>query len=99
MLVFKKYLVYDNSYSSCPGGGTVEYVTHKGHKFLERTEEREEAGTPDIVGAIRAGLALQVRLQLSRMQELFYRRANRIAQGELLEVMFTSLLYVHRHVS
>ena len=43
-----------------PGGGTVFYVSREEHVYVKNDEEREEGGTPAIVGAIRAGLALQL---------------------------------------
>ena len=43
------------------GGGTVFYVTESDHRYLKSIEMREEGGTPDIVGSIRAGLALQLK--------------------------------------
>jgi selenocysteine lyase/cysteine desulfurase len=39
-----------------PGGGTVSYVNPQEHRYLTDPVHREEGGTPDIVGAIRAGL-------------------------------------------
>lgn len=36
------------------GGGTVFFVGDTWHRYLENLEEREEGGTPDIVGAVRA---------------------------------------------
>ena len=44
-----------------PGGGTVFFVTEQDHRYLGNLEEREEAGTPDIVGAIRCGLAMRLK--------------------------------------
>jgi selenocysteine lyase/cysteine desulfurase len=47
-----------------PGGGTVEFVgaVDHGHvDYAHRLEEREESGTPAIVGDIRAGVAFLVR--------------------------------------
>eukprot|EP00127_Corallochytrium_limacisporum_P007318 Clim_evm5s247 gene=Clim_evmTU5s247 len=46
------------------GGGTVRYVDHNTHGFLTDVEVREEAGTPDIVGSIRAGLVMQLKMQI-----------------------------------
>jgi len=43
------------------GGGTVFFVGNTWHRYLENLEEREEGGTPDIVGAVRAGLSFQVK--------------------------------------
>jgi selenocysteine lyase/cysteine desulfurase len=36
-------------------------VGREGHRYLENIEEREEGGTPAIVGAIRAGLTFQLK--------------------------------------
>ena len=44
-----------------PGGGTVFFVTAQDHRYLGNLEEREEAGTPDIVGAVRCGLAMRLK--------------------------------------
>ena len=47
-----------------PGGGTVEYVSYFGRHTIDyarRMEEREEGGTPAIIGDIRAGAAFVVR--------------------------------------
>jgi selenocysteine lyase/cysteine desulfurase len=43
-----------------PGGGTVDYVSgcrHDQVDYVHRLSEREEGGTPDIVGDLRAGIA------------------------------------------
>jgi selenocysteine lyase/cysteine desulfurase len=45
-----------NRVPTVPGGGTVAYVNPLDHLYLEDPVLREEGGTPDIVGAIRAGL-------------------------------------------
>lgn len=44
-----------------PGGGTVSFVNGKQHDCLTRIEDREEGGTPNIVGDIRAALAVVVK--------------------------------------
>ncbi len=43
------------------GGGTVLFTTRQGHQYLENTYEREEGGTPDIIGSIRLGLVFRLR--------------------------------------
>jgi len=43
------------------GGGTVFFVGDTWHRYLENLEEREEGGTPDIIGAVRAGLVFQLK--------------------------------------
>lgn len=47
-----------------PGGGTVDYVAGPGHDavdYVSRLDEREEGGTPAILGDIRAALAFAVK--------------------------------------
>ena len=46
---------------TCPGGGSVVYVSPWGHDYLDSVIEREEAGTPNIIGDIRAGLVFAVK--------------------------------------
>lgn len=41
-----------------PGGGSVSYVTPWTHAYSTSVSEREEAGTPNVVGDIRAVLAM-----------------------------------------
>ncbi|EEQ99140.1 Cysteine desulfurase, putative [Perkinsus marinus ATCC 50983] len=45
-----------NAVPAVCGGGVVLYVSQRGHRYLDNFEEREEAGTPDILGCIRAGI-------------------------------------------
>ncbi len=44
-----------------PGGGSVSYVSPWDHDYLTSISEREEAGTPNIIGDIRAGLVMLVK--------------------------------------
>ena len=44
-----------------PGGGTVRYVFESDHLYVDSLEEREEGGTPDIVGAVRCALAFRLK--------------------------------------
>lgn len=41
---------------SLPGGGTVRFVSPEGHDYSLSLESREEGGTPNVVGDIRAAL-------------------------------------------
>ena len=59
VLVYKKALC-TRGVSSSPGGGTVFYVSDNDHVYVKNDEEREEGGTPAIIGAIRAGLVMQL---------------------------------------
>lgn len=51
---------------SAPGGGTVSFVSPGQHAYLENPEAREEAGTPAILGDIRAGLAMQLKSDIGQ---------------------------------
>ncbi|WP_348641891.1 aminotransferase class V-fold PLP-dependent enzyme [Aureimonas sp. OT7] len=44
-----------------PGGGSVSFVSPWGHTYSARVEAREEAGTPNVVGDIRAALVMLVK--------------------------------------
>lgn len=46
---------------SWPGGGTVLYVSPWRHEYLDDLVAREEAGTPNIIGDIRAALAFMIK--------------------------------------
>ncbi len=59
ILVVKKDYV-QNKTPVVPGGGTVSYVSPCAQAYLSDIEHREEGGTPDIVGAIRAGLVFDL---------------------------------------
>ncbi len=43
-----------------PGGGSVSYVSPWAHDYLDSLIEREEAGTPNIIGDIRAALVMLI---------------------------------------
>ena len=53
--------LFTNTVPTVPGGGTVAYVNPDEHVYLADVEHREEGGTPDIVGSIRAGLVFQLK--------------------------------------
>ncbi|WP_158967724.1 aminotransferase class V-fold PLP-dependent enzyme [Chachezhania sediminis] len=44
-----------------PGGGTVSFVSPWGHSYSSNIAAREEAGTPNVVGDLRAALAFAVK--------------------------------------
>ncbi|WP_424981846.1 aminotransferase class V-fold PLP-dependent enzyme [Maritalea sp. S77] len=46
---------------SWPGGGTVTYVSEWNRDYVDSIAEREEAGTPNIIGDIRAALCFLVK--------------------------------------
>jgi len=60
-ILIAKRSLFSNRVPTVPGGGTVAYVNEKEHRYLDDIEHREEGGTPDIIGAIRAGLVFQLK--------------------------------------
>jgi hypothetical protein len=60
VLIAKRSL-FGNSVPTVPGGGTVAYVNHIEHSYLDDIEHREEGGTPAIIESIRAGLVFQLK--------------------------------------
>ncbi len=79
VLVVKRGLLR-NRVPTVPGGGTVAYVSPGEHFYITDQEHREEGGTPNILGAIRAGLAFQLKEALGsqaimRREHDFTRRA------------------------
>lgn len=46
---------------SWPGGGTVKFVSPTTHDYSQNVEAREEAGTPNVIGDIRAALVFIVK--------------------------------------
>jgi selenocysteine lyase/cysteine desulfurase len=79
LLVARREL-FTNRVPDVPGGGTVAYVNNTEHDYLTDVEHREEGGTPDIVGAIRAGLVFQLKHavgvdEIARREHRFVREA------------------------
>lgn len=69
-----------NRVPTVPGGGTVAYVNPTEHQYLADPVAREEGGTPNIIGVIRAGLVFQLKAAVSTTliqmrEESFWRRA------------------------
>lgn len=57
VLVLRKELIRRDRAPAEPGGGTVFFASPHGHRFLSNRVEREQGGTPDVVGASRLALA------------------------------------------
>eukprot|EP01032_Pedospumella_encystans_P022559 gene22559-25560_t len=47
--------------SASVGGGTVFYVTEQHHRYLSNREEREEGGTPYVLGDVKLGLVMNLK--------------------------------------
>jgi selenocysteine lyase/cysteine desulfurase len=92
VLVVKRRLLR-NRVPTVPGGGTVAYVGPSEHRYLEDPVHREEGGTPDIVGAIRAGLVFRLKDAVGsglirRREDDFVNRAlERLSRSPNLEVL------------
>lgn len=63
-LVAKKSLLPNAEVPTIPGGGTVFYVTDEHHRYLSNKEEREESGTPDVLGDIKLGLVMNLKTSI-----------------------------------
>ncbi|CAF1516915.1 unnamed protein product [Rotaria sordida] len=60
ILIAKKKLFTNRIPVDC-GGGTVNFVTRTNIEYVKDIEIREEGGTPNILGAIRAGLVFHLK--------------------------------------
>jgi selenocysteine lyase/cysteine desulfurase len=81
VLVVKRRLLR-NRVPLVPGGGTILFVTPRGHTYHPHPVIREEGGTPDIIGSIRAGLVFALKKEVGaeeirRREQDFARRALR----------------------
>ena len=79
ILAVKRRLI-TNRVPTIPGGGTVAYVGPDEHRYVDDVTHREEGGTPEILGAIRAGLVFQLKDQVGvdsirHIEDDFVRRA------------------------
>ncbi len=79
LLIVRKELL-TNTVPVVSGGGSVSWVGPESHAYLTHPEHREEAGTPDIVGSIRAGLVFLIKETVGvetirEKEESFIRRA------------------------
>ncbi len=65
---------------SQPGGGTVRFVSPDGHDYSQSLEAREEAGTPNVIGDIRAALVFLTKAAVGQ-QAIDARNAQWLARG------------------
>ncbi|KAI9914156.1 hypothetical protein PsorP6_006312 [Peronosclerospora sorghi] len=84
VLVVKKRLL-TSAVPTVPGGGTVFFVTENDHRYLSNRVEREEGGTPDILGSIRLGLAFELkqRVGTKNIMMLEQRHVRRVRESLL----------------
>ena len=79
ILVAKRAL-FGNRVPAVPGGGTITFVSPRGHSYHPDPEIREDGGTPAIVDSIRAGLVFALKEavgadEIRRREDDFVRRA------------------------
>ncbi len=87
VLVARREL-FTNRVPDVPGGGTVWYVNPDEHRYFEDPERREEGGTPQIIGSVRAGLVFALKEAVGtdvirEREESFIRRAIESWAGDL----------------
>mmetsp|Transcript_108897 Transcript_108897/g.213357 ORF Transcript_108897/g.213357 Transcript_108897/m.213357 type:complete len:1217 (+) Transcript_108897:19-3669(+) len=63
LIAKRKLLPQSNEHpsSASVGGGTVFYVTDDHHRYLSNREEREEGGTPQVLGDVKLGLVMHLK--------------------------------------
>lgn len=79
-ILLVKEALCTNEVPAVPGGGTVAFVSSTQLRYLDNVEQREEGGTPHIIGSIRAGLAFQLKEavgapQIRKLEDDFVERA------------------------
>jgi selenocysteine lyase/cysteine desulfurase len=65
-----------------PGGGTVCFVSSTAHDYSDNVEVREESGTPNVIGDLRAALCLLVK---DAITQDYITRRNRKNTGKALK--------------
>lgn len=76
-----------------PGGGTVSFVSPWGHVYSGNLSAREEGGTPNVIGDIRAALAMLVKDALGQgwldaRQAALHARARRVwSRNDRIELL------------
>ncbi len=107
VLIFNRN-IHDNAIPDNPGGGTVDWTSPWGHKYIHDIELREDGGTPGFLQAIRAALSVQLKekmssdLMLAREHELLRRLFSgldtipslHILEGEMRERLGIVSVYV-----
>ncbi|MDP2872492.1 MAG: aminotransferase class V-fold PLP-dependent enzyme [Bacillota bacterium] len=89
---------YHNRVPDNPGGGTVDWTSPWGHKYVDDIELREDGGTPGFLQAIRAALsvALKEAMGTETMLEREHQLLARLFRG-LGEVPGLCVLANHVH--
>ena len=83
----------DRSIPTSPGGGTVDFVSAELSVYVDDPVRREESGTPDIIGSIRAGLVFDLKdavgvVEIERRESEFLAIANsEFAKSPNIEIL------------
>lgn len=85
-ILIAKPSMFASSKPSSPGGGTVSFVSPWSHHYFESLVAREEAGTPNAIGDIRAALALLLKAHIGHetidaREQRFYQKALKAWRG------------------
>eukprot|EP00924_Labyrinthula_sp_SR-Ha-C_P015622 maker-scaffold_4-snap-gene-5.61-mRNA-1 protein AED:0.01 eAED:0.01 QI:0/0/0/1/0/0/2/0/955 len=85
------------------GGGTVFWVKESGCVFKKGLVEREEGGSPDVVGAVRASLAFELKDNIkdssqSDQEQRFKRNAILLLEEQIMEKVFARLVSIENVV-
>lgn len=83
LLAIKRSLL-DSQNPSFSGGGTIEYASNQGHLYVQDMVHRQEAGTPPILGLLRACLSFKLRNEVGL--DLIRRREKILSQILLHEL-------------
>ncbi|WP_373236030.1 aminotransferase class V-fold PLP-dependent enzyme [Cohaesibacter celericrescens] len=85
--------LFTNGRPGITGGGAVSYVTADHHTYVRDIERREEAGTPDIIGDIRAGAVMALKeavgaLEIERREQAITNTAfDRLRAAPNIEIL------------
>ena len=93
ILVFNKRIYPESLPPTVAAGGTVDYVSQVDQDFIQDIEDREKAGTPGVLQAIKAALAFQIKdfaapgRIAAREHELLERAMDRWTSNSRIEVL------------
>lgn len=95
VLVLKRFLM-QSAVPYSPGGGTVFFVTAQGTPlYLGNDAEREEAGSPDVTSAVRAGLCFHLLRSIgwdtvmNREMTMFFLARSRLSKHPNIRIVGT----------
>lgn len=93
VLVFNERIYHRELPPTVSAGGTVDYVGIDSHDFISDIEEREKAGTPGVLQALKAALAFQIKDRVgvetihAREVELTKRAFGKWSATERIEIL------------